>query len=503
MLLEELLRQPLHPNQHIRALYLLGKISEHQAHFEQAFIYLNRAIQLPAEELSLDAHHDVLILASNLFTRAKAFSLAENYARQSLDVALESKDVGLECISKATVAIVNRYADKVEAAIKTSLQQVEVCAQAGNLLVQANGELAVGWLPSDDSTPKESLAWLERAYSKFESLNYIGGLVSTKIKMSKVRLELQQVGLAQALIVEAIQDAEKYQAWDDLELAYPIAAILAERGGNLKDAMAWHKKYMAAAEKVRNNNKAIRLAYLQTQFKIEQSKQKSSIKDKEQQILLLKQNNQYLWTAVTILGWLLFFALAFIGYQQFKRRRRVATSEWARNDDLTGLLKRYYGCESASSMLQTCLDNRQSFIALVADIDHCGTINNNFGHDVGDIVLGAVAERLAYNAPDSAIVCRGDSDEFLIFVPDYSAEQTAELIECYQRSMNNIVVDGRPMNVALSFGFVDGPADLNLDERIHHAEIALKEAKFTGRNRAINAGNLDLQEARIRHAASW
>jgi diguanylate cyclase (GGDEF)-like protein len=120
------------------------------------------------------------------------------------------------------------------------------------------------------------------------------------------------------------------------------------------------------------------------------------------------------------------------------------------------------------------------------DIDHFKTINDSLGHDVGDLVLRVVAERISECLRQSDTVARIGGDEFVILL-----EEGADAVDGFDivadklsRSVSKpITVDGKDLYVALSMGICVFPQDGQDSETLlRNADTAMYRAKSSGRN---------------------
>lgn len=502
-ILEQLLTNSMHPNQHIRALYLLAKFAEFQDNYEQAFIYLNWATQLPKNDLSLDARHDIAILSADLFAKAQEFEQAIQFALESVEIALKARSETFECYSKDTLARVYRQTDRINEIITSNLDLFDVCSTAELTMVRANAELTLGRVYLRLNELEEAGKWFNRADEHFHLVDYATGILSTNISLAHLQLLQGKLQNAKRIINKSIITGEALNAWSDLVMAYPLAVKIAEQQGQLADAIAISKKYLVVVGKIKNNNESIRLAYLQTQFQIERDTSNSSIAKKEHQIFELEEHNQRLWTAIMGLGWSLAIILVAVVYLLLQRKKYISTQEGAPVDSLTSILSLDSGEQQGAQQYQHCRSIGQPFIALVADVDHLGTFNNNFGHDTGDALVQAIAGRLDACRPDNAILSRSDSDEFWLFVSDLSVEQLSELVEQLQQAVKGVVIKGREINPTLSVGVARGNDDDSLDVLMDKAVLAMNEAKHSGRNCWVDAESVDMKQASLRYAQGW
>lgn len=155
-------------------------------------------------------------------------------------------------------------------------------------------------------------------------------------------------------------------------------------------------------------------------------------------------------------------------------------------DSLTGLLNRAGFEEQGGSALRQAQAARGSFILLFIDLDRFKSINDTFGHAVGDAVLKIVGQRVVSAATEGAIVARLSGDEFVVLMSDNgeavnggeaasSASDQAERIgRAIGKEFN--VGDHRFKPVA-SIGYVISEADYSLASLMKKADAAMYEMK--------------------------
>lgn len=154
----------------------------------------------------------------------------------------------------------------------------------------------------------------------------------------------------------------------------------------------------------------------------------------------------------------------------------------ADHDALTGLLnRRRYELD-----LQALLETGQVGCVFMLDIDDFKNINDTQGHMYGDRILQHVAKILEKSAGLNATVYRFGGDEFLIIMENMvDTEDIRHLAELLARSLSGAqTMDGRPTHITSSMGVVRYPYDgSNVEELLIKADIAMYNAKKTGKNR--------------------
>ena len=124
---------------------------------------------------------------------------------------------------------------------------------------------------------------------------------------------------------------------------------------------------------------------------------------------------------------------------------------------------------------------------VLVDIDHFRRINEEFGHDVGDVVLKCVAELLDHEARDVDIVTRFSGEKFALLLPQTGLPE-AEIMA--NRVCRNLAAAGFPMipdrrqlTVSLGVSCADSSQNADAKTLLHAATQALDLSKKNGRNR--------------------
>ncbi|MGE5596012.1 MAG: diguanylate cyclase [Hyphomicrobiales bacterium] len=161
----------------------------------------------------------------------------------------------------------------------------------------------------------------------------------------------------------------------------------------------------------------------------------------------------------------------------------------AQHDQLTGMLYRGSAIEAAeAAILSAGLDNTSFGVALF-DLDHFKSVNDSYGHLVGDEVLAALAGVLRSAARQDDIVGRFGGEEFIAFLPGAGIEAVRNFAERVRVAVSNASItvgDAADIAVTVSAGVsaMPGGAD-TLEEAIRLADDRLLAAKRAGRNRVI------------------
>ena len=132
---------------------------------------------------------------------------------------------------------------------------------------------------------------------------------------------------------------------------------------------------------------------------------------------------------------------------------------------------------------------------LILDIDHFKSVNDQFGHDIGDQVLVEIAE-LLQDCIQSHNVYRIGGEEFLIVLKGYSATQAFDFAESIRKSVENAVFRTYQQNIKItvSIGIAQLKKGQTFREFLRAADKNLYSAKNKGRN-LVHYGSMSITEA--------
>ncbi len=144
--------------------------------------------------------------------------------------------------------------------------------------------------------------------------------------------------------------------------------------------------------------------------------------------------------------------------EQVSREKKLTTM--AETDELTGLLNRRAGFAKITEKLQA---NKPGMLCLF-DVDDFKSVNDGYGHQAGDEVLGTIAETMKHSFRDEDVLLRLGGDEYMAFVSGVKNETLGSMI--LQRFMNALAekklktIPDYSISISLGAVFCDGQSDL-------------------------------------------
>jgi len=155
-------------------------------------------------------------------------------------------------------------------------------------------------------------------------------------------------------------------------------------------------------------------------------------------------------------------------------------------DQLTGVYNNtHYLDKALQENLSLAKEKGLSMAIILLDLDYFKQINDRFGHTTGDLVLQRVGELLKTTFRDSGIPCRYGGDEFLVILPNACSSSAYERSEEVRLAIKSLKIYSEQDTITLtaSVGVTCSEDGETVESILESAELALYEAKHTGRDR--------------------
>ncbi|WP_018300631.1 putative bifunctional diguanylate cyclase/phosphodiesterase [Fangia hongkongensis] len=197
------------------------------------------------------------------------------------------------------------------------------------------------------------------------------------------------------------------------------------------------------------------------------------------------------------------------GFLEISETAAIQTSERAIEalkkasyyDFLTQIPNRMYFEDALHKQISRAKRLKKSFHVGLLDIDDFKRINDTYGHDVGDLLLKEVANRLQKTLRGMDVYARLGGDEFAIMLtdPDSIAATASVARRIIQTLSDDYLLSGKQIHVTVSMGVAayDYRMEMSFAEIMKHADLALYQAKERGKNQ-FNFYAKDIDDAQKR-----
>ncbi len=171
-------------------------------------------------------------------------------------------------------------------------------------------------------------------------------------------------------------------------------------------------------------------------------------------------------------------------------KRAEHLNNLAMTDGMTGLWNRRQFMTLAKAELQRASRHGRAVSLIMLDIDNFKAVNDRYGHNIGDAVIVAVAETCQSQKRFSDIAARLGGEEFAMLLPESGLDDAGIVAERLREAIGRLTIPagGGDVTVTISLGVTEAEENISVEELLRRADIALYQAKRSGRNRVAFFG---------------
>lgn len=452
--------------------------------YEEAFEYLDRALESLPKVPDREARAHILGEASQLLSEAGQYDLAAGYARQ---IIAEYPTGRHNCLGH----MFELHADIRDGQnpISRALFQdgIDRCLAVGEKLAADNIRRDMALLAMQQNRTDDAIAILERYYAEVKGLQFPDLLAQYDVLLAKAYWNKNDIPLAQKYAMAAADIASRSNLTESLVNAYQMLYQIERQYGDLRAALAYHEKYVAADKEHLDDIREKALAYQVVEREVQAKKGELDALNKQNQILQLQQalDRKAVITGRLYIA-LLLSVLASIAFWLYRlKRSQLRFMRLARRDGLTGIFNRQHFMEEAEHSLRYVAKSMRGACLILIDLDHFKVINDTHGHVAGDTVLKRAVAVCQCHLNSCDVFGRIGGEEFGILLPECTLIQALERAERIRLAMQQVDSDD-DIPVTASFGIAaTAHYGYVLRRLLIAADSALYRAKHEGRNRVV------------------
>lgn len=172
-------------------------------------------------------------------------------------------------------------------------------------------------------------------------------------------------------------------------------------------------------------------------------------------------------------------------YQKMMHDLNLALREASNHDPLTGLGNRRLLVERLKEETERARRYNRPFSIAMLDIDRFKSINDDHGHELGDMVLVEISRVLDAEVREQDLCGRWGGEEFLIILPETGLADAAQVMERIRTAIARLVVrtGEETISATTSIGVAEYQQGCSYSDTVNQADIALLLAKRAGRDR--------------------
>lgn len=161
----------------------------------------------------------------------------------------------------------------------------------------------------------------------------------------------------------------------------------------------------------------------------------------------------------------------------------------ATRDALTGALNRHaFDIILEQTIAETKRKKDSVFTIAILDVDHFKSVNDTYGHLIGDAVLIDIVACAKEKIRESDVFCRWGGEEFMLLLQDCDLAAAQKLVDGLRQDIADRVFEyhGKEVQITVSAGLSEFDSSMDGDELIKVADDLLYQAKGSGRNRVLS-----------------
>ena len=398
------------------------------SHYEDAFARLGPLLDQLPQVTDKDARTQALGAAAQLYIEAAQYDLGANYADQLL---AESETYAGACKGHYYKLDALYRSGKLRTIGLPFQDGLNACIRSGEFLYANGIRSHIASIEIQQGRPAAAIKLLQANYADAQRTRYGHLIAKFDALLAQAYWNEGNPARAQQSARRAIDNSVKGEYTEPLTAAYKLLYLIAQKQGDLRTALAYHEKYMAADKGYLNEVSAKALAYQTVKQQVLAKKLQIDALSKKNQILQLQQalDKRDAETSRLHIA-LLLTVLAFIALWTYRiKRSQLRFMKLARRDGLTGIFNRQHFVHSAEQQLQHCRKSARPACLVLIDLDHFKAVNDTHGHAVGDRVLRRAVEACQAHLRSTDLFGRLGGEEFGILLPDCTLERCIDRVE--------------------------------------------------------------------------
>ena len=350
------------------------------------------------------------------------------------------------------------------------------------LMTALDDRLGASYAQDDLAAIYVKLGQMEQAEACLvESLGTKRGAGDTKgeaevcLQLGNLYLRLGRLELALDILHEGLANAERSDAGDEVRKAHRALAAAYKKNRQFREACSHLEKHGELTQAAFNRESDLRLQALRVQYEVEQTEHENE---------LYRLKNVELAQAVEALREL---TASLRSANDEKAALLSRLERQSREDGLTGLYNRRHLDETLAKTFAHAKRHEHALSVVVCDIDHFKRVNDDFSHQMGDVVLKEVARLLKAGVRQGDTVARYGGEEFVIVLPETPSQNAAHIVERIRQTIQDYPwhTFHPELKITMSAGLSDDLASENHEKLVSVADKKLYEAKRGGRNQLV------------------
>lgn len=459
---------------------LLGDYASALKAMNQSIVLLPNLVELGSKVTTLQA---AITLLNSLHAYDEAMAYADRmYALEGEAVNALSKCYGLA--NRIEIGFLRGDSQKAQSLLGEATRTCDASnRKVISLIVKSLATVDLIDSGRVEQGIKAGLPLLQEFSKTNQNSDYVTQLEDA---VARAYIKTGNLTLAEQYALSAYQRAKAQDVVQLMEKSSETMAIIKRAQGQPNSAIEYYDINLALKKKVLDDQLQKNLAYQRVKFDTQDKANQLTLLEQKNRILTvekkLQQRSKESLLLLITLAVILLTVLAAWLIRTLRQKNLFRTS--SQIDGLTQVCNRAHFMAVSTQTFNSASD---TVSVVLFDMDHFKTINDTFGHAVGDWVLRAVSDSVKLQLGKTAILGRLGGEEFGICIQSASAAEVQALTECCRAAIASI--DTQPCGfrfpISASFGIATRGHQglLSFEETLAAADKALYFSKNEGRNR--------------------
>ncbi len=411
---------------------------------------------------------------------------AIEYHLKSLELIDPEENLIETSITYYNIALTYRNIDELSPAKKYAQLSLEYAKRANDIIGAAYANYELAMVDEAEQNHRAALAKVNPIVPLFEENNITGMIILSHLLRARLRAKLnidgwqQDLALAEPLVGKTGSLKRRIALTRSKAKVYDLVGNLEKARDNYRHWVELNKEQLKETQEQATRR-------YQAMFELKEAESKNKLLNAQKQLaeteLEARKSRQWLLISLSITLLLILAGALYVLIMQIKTKQKFKTM--AMIDELTRTRNRRSITAFANEAIEQAREQKSDLSFALIDIDKFKSINDTYGHDVGDEVLKKVAKTVGNELRACDALGRWGGEEWLLVLPNNSADNMHKIFARIQQSLANENFE-LPNNhpVTLSMGSTSlQPEDSSLDVVVKRADEALYRAKDAGRNR--------------------
>jgi len=472
---------------HPLALENRGALQSYQGSYTAALSDIQTAITEYQQTGQRDREHNAYTTLSNLYSHMGEYAQAIHFLDLAEKYFSQQGDQSQLAVIEYNKAVALRHQSKYAAAAESYLKSRKLSEAIGDIPGIAYAELGAGSVLFAQGSVNKALPHLQEALKRFTALGDKEEAAQVKLVLARTHLALHHYDRAIDLLKQCLATYQASKTKSKVAEIYQHMAIAYAERGDYHKAYDMYRRFKIADDDLHARDKEKQLNALRVRFHSEQKDRENTLLRKENRIkeLELQQRHRQLilqYTAI-VLGVIVVLLLGYLMYRKIRQARRMEVL--ANMDSLTGIPNRRNIMHRLELALAESGGTGGELALIMFDVDYFKSLNDRFGHAVGDRVLRSIAAAAQDQLRDQDSAGRIGGEEFLVLLPGATLGTGLAVAERLRRTIAEMRLPELPtdVHVTISLGVASlTPNESAVDTLLARADAALYAAKEAGRN---------------------